>query len=119
MNRLTTEEKISLVSGTGFTTQPLPRLGIAAMVMADAGQDVGGGPHSTQGPATVPSGVAMASTWNPALVGRIASAIGTEAQNKDTGSQVMLGPAVNIHRSPLGGRKASIPKTRFWPRVWP
>ncbi len=105
MSRLSTDEKISLLSGTGFSTQPIPRLGIPAMNMVDAGQGVRGGNGTTQGPATAfPSGVAMASSWNPALVGRVAASIGIEAQNKGTGAQVLLGPAVNIQRSPLGGR---------------
>ncbi len=105
LGRLTQAEKLSLLSGTDFTTQPIPRLGIPPMGMVDAGQGVRGGLGSTQGPATLfPSGVAMASTWNPALVGRIGKAIGEEALNKGTGAQVLLGPAVNIQRSPLGGR---------------
>ncbi|RYG63270.1 glycoside hydrolase family 3 protein, partial [bacterium] len=105
MARLTPDEKIALLGGTGFTTQPIPRLGIPPMTMADAGQGVRGGPDSTLGPATAfPAGVTMASTWNPVLVGKIGAAIGVEAQNKGTGVQVMLGPAVNIHRSPQGGR---------------
>ncbi len=105
MSRLTQDEKISLLAGTEFTTQPIPRLGIPAMSMADAGQGVRGGMESTLGPATAfPSGVAMASSWNPALIAQVGAAIGIEAQNKGTGTQVMLGPAVNIHRSPLGGR---------------
>jgi beta-glucosidase len=105
MSRLTEDEKISLLAGTEFTTQPMPRLGIPPMGMADAGQGVRGGLDTTLGPATAfPSGVAMASTWNPGLVGRVGAAIGVEAQNKGTGVQVMLGPAVNIQRSPLGGR---------------
>lgn len=105
MGRLTEDEKISLLAGTEFTTQPIPRLGIPAMAMADAGQGVRGGMEGTLGPATAfPSGVAMASTWNPALISRVGAAIGIEAQNKGPGIQVMLGPAVNIHRSPLGGR---------------
>ncbi len=105
MGRLTNDEKISLLTGTDFTTQPIPRLNIPPMAMADAGQGVRGGSSTTQGPATAfPAGVNMASTWNPALVGQVASAIGVEAQNKGTGVQVMLGPAVNIQRSPLGGR---------------
>jgi len=105
MARLTTEEKLTLLSGTAFTTQPIPRLGIPAVGMVDAGQGVRGGMDSTQGPATAfPSGVAMASTWNPDLVGRVGRAIGEEALNKGTGAQILLGPAVNIHRSPLGGR---------------
>jgi beta-glucosidase len=103
--RLTQDEKLSLLTGTGFTTQPIPRLDVPAMAMVDAGQGVRGGMESTLGPATLfPSGVAMASTWNPELIGRVARAIGVETLNKGTGAQVLLGPAINIHRSPLGGR---------------
>ena len=103
--RLTQDEKLRLLTGTDFTTTPIPRLGIPAMGMADAGQGVRGGTGGTQGPATLfPSGVAMASTWDPGLVGRIGQAIGTEALNKGEGAFVLLGPAVNIQRSPLGGR---------------
>lgn len=105
MSRLTTDEKISLLTGTDFTVRPIPRLNIPVLAMADAGQGVRGGSSTTQGPATAfPAGVNMASTWNPAVVGQVAAAIGVEAQNKGTGVQVMLGPAVNIQRSPLGGR---------------
>ncbi len=105
--RLTQEEKFSLLGGREFTTQPIPRLGVPAMGMVDAGEGVRGGLPSTEGPATAfPAGVTLASTWDPALVGRVARAIGEEARNKGTGSQVVLGPAVNIHRSPLGGRNA-------------
>ncbi len=103
--RLTPDEKLSLLTGTGFTTRAIPRLGVPAMAMADAGQGVRGGMDTTLGPATLfPAGVTMASTWDPELVGRIGAAIGQEALNKGTGVQVLLGPAVNIHRSPLGGR---------------
>ncbi len=105
MSRLTDDEKISLLSGTDFTTKPIPRLGVPPMAMADAGQGVRGGSDSTLGPATAfPAGVAMASTWNPNLIGKVGAQIGIEAQNKGTGLQLMLGPAVNIQRSPLGGR---------------
>ena len=105
--RMTQDEKLGFLTGTGFTTQPLPRLGVPAMSMADAEQGVRGGQDSTQGPATqFPSGVTMASSWDPVLVGRIGGAIGEEALNKGTGVQVLLGPAVNIQRSPLGGRNS-------------
>ncbi len=105
LNRLTEAEKLSLLGGTGFTTQPIPRLGVPAMAMDDAGQGVRGGQDSTQGPASqFPSGVTMASSWDPALIGRVGRAIGDEARNKGTGAQVLLGPDVNIQRSPLGGR---------------
>jgi len=106
-SRLTLEEKLALLGGTGFTTQPIPRLGLPGMAMADAGQGVRGGQDSTLGPATAfPAGVLMAATWDTNLVGQIGQAIGEEARNKGTGVQVELGPAVNIHRSPLGGRNA-------------
>jgi beta-glucosidase len=103
--KLTQEEKIRLLTGTGFTTAAIPRLGVPRMEMVDAGQGVRGGSGGTQGPATAfPSGVSMASTWDPKIVGRIGEAIGVETLNKGTGAEVLLGPAVNIQRSPLGGR---------------
>ena len=106
-SRMTPDEKMGFLTGTGFTTQPLPRLGVPAMAMADAGEGVRGGSDATQGPATAfPAGVVMASSWDTALVGAVAKGIGEEARNKGTGVQVMLGPAVNIQRSPLGGRNS-------------
>jgi beta-glucosidase len=103
--RLTQDEKLALLGGTGFTAQPIPRLGVPEMVMADAGQGVRGGPDGTLGPATAfPAGVLMASTWDTNLIWQIGQAIGEEARNKGSGVQILLGPAVNIHRSPLGGR---------------
>jgi beta-glucosidase len=103
--RMTQQEKLAMLAGTGFTTQPIPRLGVPAMGMVDAGQGVRGGGAGTQGPAMAfPAGVAMASTWDTNLIARVGEAIGVEARNKGTGAQVLLGPAVNIHRSPLGGR---------------
>jgi len=77
--RLTEDEKLGLLGGTGFTTQPIPRLGVPPMAMADAGQGVrGGGDHENyNGPATAfPSGVEMASTWDTNLLWRIGQAIG-------------------------------------------
>jgi beta-glucosidase len=107
LGRLTQDEKLLLLGGTGFTTQPIPRLGVPAMGMCDAGQGVRGGKASTLGPATAfPCGVLMASTWDTNLIWQIGRAIGEELRNKGTGSSILLGPAVNIHRSPLGGRNA-------------
>jgi beta-glucosidase len=51
-----------------------------------------------------PSGVAMAATWDVDLMRRVGRAIAEEALNKAGGQQVLLAPAINIHRSPLGGR---------------
>jgi beta-glucosidase len=104
-SRLTPEEKLSLLSGTGFATRAIPRLDVPSMAMADAGQGVRGGEDSTKGPATAfPGGVLMASSWDTNLLREIGQAIGVEAHNKGSGVQILLGPGINIHRSPLGGR---------------
>lgn len=106
-SRLTEDEKLSLLTGTGFTTQPIPRLNIPAVGMCDAGQGVRGGTQGTQGPATLfPTEVVMARSWNTDLISQIGRGIGEELLNKGEGAQILLGPDVNIHRSPLGGRDA-------------
>lgn len=105
--KLTADEKLTLLTGTGFTTQPIDRLGVPAVGMADAGQGVRGGTQGTQGPATLfPTEVVMARTWDTSLISKVGQAIGAEVQNKGEGAQILLGPDVNIHRSPLGGRDA-------------
>jgi beta-glucosidase len=105
-SRLTQEEKLAFLGGyKDFATQPVRRLGVPPMEFADAGQGVRGGEGEAGGPATAfPAGVTMASTWDTNLIARVGQAIGEEARNKGIGIQLMLGPAVNIHRSPLGGR---------------
>jgi beta-glucosidase len=105
LGRLTLEEKLDLLGGTGFATKPIERLGIPPMGMCDGPIGVRGGESGTQGPATAfPCGIAMAATWDPEIVQRIGAAIGRELQNKGIGASVILGPCVNIHRTPLGGR---------------
>lgn len=105
--RLTLQEKLELLEGTGFATKPIERLGIPPLRMCDGPNGVRGGDEGTLGPATAfPCGVAMAATWNPEIVQQIGAAIGRELQNKGTGASVILGPCVNIHRTPFGGRNA-------------
>jgi beta-glucosidase len=102
---MTPEERLTLLGGTGFTTQPVPRLGVPPMAMVDASQGVRGGSDSTQGKAaSFGASVLLSSTWDPDLAGRVGHAIGIEALNKGTGAQILLGPGVNIMRAPLGGR---------------
>jgi len=99
--RLTRNEKISLMAGgSAFATQPIARLGIPSLNFSDGPNGV----RSNSGqPATVfPTGSALAATWNPALVRAVGEAIGREALAMNV--QVMLGPNVNIQRSPLAGR---------------
>ena len=50
----------------------------------------------------------MASTWDTELVWHIGHAIGVESRNKGKGIQILLGPAVNIQRSPLGRTQCRI-----------
>ena len=101
LSRMTLDEKIALKAGaTGFGTQAIPRLGIPALRVTDGPNGV----RSTNSDPTTafPVGVAMAATWNPRLVGQAGQAIAEEA--RALGDQVLLGPNINIQRSPLGGR---------------
>ncbi len=95
--RMTLEEKIRLLAGNVMDTYPNERLGIPALSMAD-------GPHGVRhGNATCfPTGVAMASTWDPALIQRVGEAMAREMLAK--GRNVLLGPCININRVPHGGR---------------
>ena len=97
VEQMTLDEKISLLSGTGFDTRPVPRLGIPSIRMAD-------GPLGVRGePATAfPSGIAMSATFNPKLIGGVAKAIAEET--KYFGKNMILGPCVNLSRTPFGGR---------------
>jgi beta-glucosidase len=108
---LTLEEKASLCLGSDFWhTAPVERLGIPAIMVSD-------GPHglrkqpgeadhvgiSGSVPATCfPTACALASSWDPELVGRVGEALGREARAQ--GVAVVLGPGINIKRSPLCGR---------------
>jgi len=105
LDRLTADEKLSLLTGTGFATRAIPRLGLPPVEMIDAPQGARGGSGSTQGPATLfPAGIAMAATWDPEIVRQIGIALGQETRGKGSGADILLGPCVNIHRTPQGGR---------------
>ena len=103
--RLTPDERLTLLTGTNFTSRGVARVGLPPITMADASQGVRGGMDSINGPATAfPAGVLLAASWDPNMAREVGSAIGVEMQNKGTGAQVLLGPGVNIHRAPLNGR---------------
>ncbi|MGC1459919.1 MAG: glycoside hydrolase family 3 C-terminal domain-containing protein [Steroidobacteraceae bacterium] len=99
--KLTLEEKIALMAGgSTFGTAPIARLGIPALSFSDGPNGVR---SNDEAAATVfPTGSALAATWDPQVVQGVGAAIGREA--RALGVQVMLGPNVNIQRSPLGGR---------------
>jgi beta-glucosidase len=111
LGSLTLQEKASLCLGSDFWhTAPVDRLGIPAITLSD-------GPHGLRRqpdegdhvgiggslPATCfPTASALGSSWDPALVRRVGEALGREARDQDVA--VVLGPGINIKRSPLCGR---------------
>ena len=111
LGQLTLEEKASLCLGSDFWhTAPVERLGIPAIMVSD-------GPHglrkqpdeadhvgiSGSVPATCfPTACALGSSWDPQLARRVGEALGREA--RALGVAVVLGPGINIKRSPLCGR---------------
>jgi len=111
VSELTLEEKASLCLGSDFWhTAPVERLGIPAIMVSD-------GPHGLRAqlgeadhvglmgsaPATCfPTASALGSSWNPELFGTVGEALALEA-NK-LGVSVVLGPGINMKRSPLCGR---------------
>lgn len=108
---LTLEQKASLLSGRDFwTTEPLDEAGVPPLVLTD-------GPHGIRRqtgdaghlgineslPATCfPPAVAVGSSWDADVAARVGAAVGREA--RAFGVSVVLGPGVNIKRSPLCGR---------------
>jgi beta-glucosidase len=111
IGKMTLDEKVSMIhANSAFAAGGIPRLGIPELMTSD-------GPHGVrpeQGrnwipPQQVldsgtylPTGVCLASTWNPDLGYAFGSVLGSEANFR--GKDVILGPGINIMRSPLNGR---------------
>jgi len=107
LEQMTLPEKVALLSGrNAWQTMPNERLDIAPLSMTD-------GPHGVRaddagmgrpvGPATsFPTGVSMAASWDPALIERVGVALAEETLGM--ACDVLLGPCVNIVRTPLAGR---------------
>ena len=112
MSQLTLDEKISMIHGAElFRTAPVERLGIPALVMSDGPMGVRqefepdswkcAGNHDDY-VTYLPCNSALASTWNRELAKAAGEVLGAEARGR--GKDVILGPGVNIKRSPLCGR---------------
>lgn len=111
IKKMTVEEKVNMIhASSSFTSGGVPRLGIPELVTSD-------GPHAVRlehgrgwgveknvydSGTYLPTGVCLAATWNPQLGYAFGSVLGSEAAFR--GKDVILGPGINIIRSPLNGR---------------
>ena len=112
LSRLTLEEKVSLVhADSTFTVAAIPRLSVPRLWMDDGPNgvredispnswDLAG--HTDDFSTAMPVGICLAATWDPGLACAEGQAIGQEARAR--GKDIMLGPTVNIMRTPLWGR---------------
>ena len=111
IDQLTLEEKAALLGGKGeWDSRDIPRLGIPSMIMSDGPhglrRQAGAGDHlglNASLPATCfPTAATMANSWDRDLGTEVGVALGEEA--KAMGVNILLGPGMNIKRSPLCGR---------------
>lgn len=121
LSRMTEEEKLSLLTGQMLIMVPakdrpagvplgagyvpgVPRLGVPALIETDASLGVANLMDMRKGDVAtaLPSGFALASTWNTALIRESGRMIGSEARSK--GFNVMLAGGVNLVRDPRAGR---------------
>lgn len=98
--KMTLKEKLRYISGYtgGFSICSVPRLGLPEVFMADGPQGIRNNTKSTM----YPSGILSAATWNRDLNYRLGRGLGQDAKARGVG--ILLGPGVNIYRSPLCGR---------------
>lgn len=111
ISKMTLEEKVNMIhASSSFTSGGVPRLGIPELVTSD-------GPHGVRlehgrgydpiksvydSSTYLPTGICLASTWNPNLGFEFGKVLGSEANFR--GKDVILGPGINIIRTPLNGR---------------
>ncbi|MGF6886747.1 beta-glucosidase [Nocardia sp. GAS34] len=96
--------KVRLISGASmFRLAGDPAIGLADMPVSDGPSGVRGELWDERDPSvSLPSGTALAATWDRELLGEIGALIAAQARRKNV--YAVLGPTVNLHRSPLGGR---------------
>src|SRR5947209_18404949 len=98
--QMTVEEKISMVHGVSndtYSTAPISRLGIPALIMTDGPAGINVGKATS-----LPAPIALAATWDLAAAGQYGELLGREAQA--TGYNVFLGSCLDIARVPVYGR---------------
>ncbi|WJY01556.1 glycoside hydrolase family 3 C-terminal domain-containing protein [Curtobacterium sp. 458] len=104
LDQLTVEEKVQLLTGRDFwTTWPIEKIGLRRILMSDGPSGVRGEVWDERDPSlNLPSATALSASWDRAIAKRYGAAAAVEARRK--GVDVVLGPTINLHRSPLGGR---------------
>lgn len=101
--RLTVDEKAALSLGSdAWHTTPLPDHGVGRVKVTDGPTGARGDGASGATATCFPVGVALGATWDTDLVHEIGAALAEEAKTK--AAQVLLGPTVNLQRTPIGGR---------------
>ncbi|WP_051809482.1 beta-glucosidase family protein [Actinoplanes subtropicus] len=94
---------IEVLTGDGFwTTRASAALGLRSLVLSDGPVGVRGERWDEAGSAVLPSPTAWAASWDRSLATELGGLLADEARRK--GVDVLLGPTVNLHRSPLAGR---------------
>jgi beta-glucosidase len=98
------DEKAALLGGQDEWSLPaMPHIGLRSIVMSDGPIGVRGVRWTPEDPSVaLPCPTALAASWDPLVARRAGRILGQEARVK--GVHVVLGPTINLHRSPLGGR---------------
>ena len=116
LSRMSLEEKVSMLAGSGWMEATgVPRLGIPAIKMADGPMGIRiwtgssaetsvEGAVRTFSSTAFPSGIDIAASWDPSLAREEGRVIGQEVAS--VGRDMILGPTVNIQRTPLWGRNS-------------
>jgi beta-glucosidase len=111
VSQMTLEEKVAMIhASSSFTSGGVSRLKIPELVMSDGphgvrvehGRDWEADKNVYDSGTYLPTGVCLAATWNPSLGYAFGSVLGSEANYR--GKDVILGPGINIMRTPLNGR---------------
>ncbi|TFD91110.1 beta-glucosidase [Cryobacterium lactosi] len=104
LDQLTLAEKVLLLTGRDFwTTAAIEKIGLRRILVSDGPSGVRGEVWDERSPSlNLPSSTALGAAWDPSIARRYGNVAAVEARRK--GVDVVLGPTINLHRSPLGGR---------------
>ncbi|MFJ4715884.1 beta-glucosidase [Streptomyces sp. NPDC088785] len=104
VDKLSLAQKVEMLTGaTTWRTAAQPAVGLREMVMSDGPTGVRGESwDERRTSALLPAATALAAMWDEDLTGRLGALLAQEARGK--GVHVVLGPTLNLHRSPLAGR---------------